>query len=73
MSTAIWIAVSLVCAGWLLIVAREIRDLLQPAVVEPAPADPRAWLADRARTETDMSRRAAWRSLRRVMQEEDEL
>lgn len=31
MSTAIWIAVSLVCSGWLLIVAREIRYQLQPA------------------------------------------
>lgn len=31
MSTAIWIAVSLPCCGWLSIVAREIRDLLQPA------------------------------------------
>lgn len=30
MSTAIWIAVSLICCGWLLIVTRAIRDLLQP-------------------------------------------
>lgn len=73
MSTAIWIAVSLPCCAWLLIVALELRHLLKPAAVEPAPAERLAWLADRARTETDMSRRAAWRSLRRVMQEEDEL
>lgn len=31
MSTTIWTAISLIGCGWLLIVAREIRDLLQPA------------------------------------------
>jgi len=30
-STAIWIAISLPCCAWLLIFARAIRDLLQPA------------------------------------------
>lgn len=30
MSTTIWTAISLICCIWLLIVAREIRDLLQP-------------------------------------------
>lgn len=31
MGTAIWIAISAICCGWLLIVIREIRDLLHPA------------------------------------------
>lgn len=31
MSNAIWIAISLIGCGWLLIVARGIRDLLKPA------------------------------------------
>jgi hypothetical protein len=71
-STAIWIAVGVIGCIWLLIVVREVRYLSQAVPARPAP-DRVAWIDDRARTETDMSRRAAWRSLRRAVQEEDEL
>jgi hypothetical protein len=71
-STTIWIAVAVIGCVWLLIVVREVRYLSQTAPAQPAP-DRLAWIDDRARTETDMSRRAAWRSLRRAVQEEDEL
>lgn len=72
MSTAIWIAVAVIGCIWLLIVVREVRYLSQAVPARPVP-DRLAWIDDRARTETDMSRRAAWRSLRRAVQEEDEL
>ncbi|MFJ4785067.1 hypothetical protein [Streptomyces sp. NPDC088794] len=40
---ALWIAVAVLCCGWLLIVAREVRYLSQavPAQPAPAPADNR--------------------------------
>lgn len=72
MSTAIWIVIAAIGCVWLLIVAREVRYLAQTPKPAPTPG-PHAWIDDRIRNETDMSRRAAWRSLRKVMNEEDEL
>lgn len=62
MGPAIWTAIAVIVCGWLLIVARELRDLLQP-VTQPA-TDRLARLDARIAAERNSGRRTAWRMYR---------
>jgi uncharacterized MAPEG superfamily protein len=53
---------AVLCLPLLVLLVREMCASPQPA--EDEPADPRAWIDDRIRAETNSARRTAWRMIR---------